>query len=284
MILSQLLRDSERHTFMEQHFSRLPYVEFQGCRDLVTLGTWSAVERIIQQPSVDLIVGRGGDRWEGTLPKCLAEAKAALAAGFTLGIRKAQRHDDRLAELASSFHVDFLAPIDIHIYCTPGGASGFGWHYDAEDVFILQTHGTKEWRLRKNTVNPWPLVETLPSDMRYDREIMPLQRATLAAGDWLYIPPGYWHRTEAGDESISLSIGIQSRTGIDVFDFLRPRLLDSLRWRERLPPAGAASRKSQDELVAAYSARFTELGKDFADLLRRPELVREFLAAVANSG
>src|SRR5947209_3055839 len=135
----------------------------------------------------------------------------------------------------------FLAPIDVHVYCTPAGQPGFGWHYDAEDVFVLQTAGRKEWSLRKNTVNPWPLAEALPADMRHEREIMPVLRCTLAAGDWLYIPAGYWHRTRAGEESVSLSVGVLSASALDVYDFLRRQLLSSLRWRQRLPPAGGAS-------------------------------------------
>jgi hypothetical protein len=55
----------------------------------------------------------------------------------------------------------------IYTVRTPGGAEGFGWHYDVEDVFIVQTLGSKQYRLRKNTVNPWPLVETTPDESDY---------------------------------------------------------------------------------------------------------------------
>src|SRR5262249_27039897 len=149
-----------------------------------------------------------------------------LAEGCTLGIRHAEKHDPGLARLAEGFRRDFASPVDVHLYCTPAGRPGFGWHYDAEDVFLLQTQGTKEWFLRKNTVNPWPLAEPPPADMRYRLELMPLLRVTLAAGDWVYIPCGYWHRTEAGsEESISLSVGVRSPSAVDVYDYLRRQLL-----------------------------------------------------------
>ena len=95
--------------------------------------------------------------------------------------------------VAAAFARDFAAEVNIHMYCTPGDQFGFGWHYDAEEVFIVQTTGRKLYSLRKNTVNPWPIEETLPADMRYEREITPLVRCELAAGDWLYVPSGYWH-------------------------------------------------------------------------------------------
>ena len=161
--------------------------------------------------------------YEGRLPPTPGEARSLLAAGYTLGIRHAQKHDPGLTGLAEDFRKAFAAPVDVHLYCTPAGQPGFGWHYDAEDVFVLQLAGAKEWLLRKNTVNPWPLVETLPADMRHQREIMPVLRCSLRAGDWLYVPGGYWHRTEAADEeSVSLSVGLLPACAIDAFDFRCP--------------------------------------------------------------
>lgn len=91
-----------------------------------------------------------------------------FSSGYTILIRHAERHFGPLAELAGGFSADLLEPVDIHMYCMPASQFGFGWHYDAEDVFVLQTQGEKEYSLRKNTVKPWPLVETLPNDMRFE--------------------------------------------------------------------------------------------------------------------
>jgi ribosomal protein L16 Arg81 hydroxylase len=277
VVLEQLLGSVPLAAFMEGHFLRLPFALAGGCRHLIPTGTWETVERLLVQPGVDLLVGREGRRWGGKLPPTPAEARALLAEGYTLGVRHAERHDPNLAALAEGFRRDFQAPIDIHLYCTPAGCPGIGWHYDAEDVFVLQTQGSKEWELRKNTVNPWPLVETLPADMRYQREVMPLIRCTLAAGDWLYVPAGYWHRTRAGEESVSLSVGVLSAAAMDVYDFLRAHLLTSLKWRQRLPPTGAASTLDPEELLHRYRALFAELGDDLAELLKREEVVRAFL-------
>src|SRR4051812_34420133 len=113
--------------------------------------------------------------------------------------------------------------------------------------------------------------------MRYEREIMPLLRCMLAAGDWLYIPAGYWHRTQAGEESISLSVGVLSAAAVEVYDFLRTYLLSSLKWRQRLPPAGAASPFAAEDLLRRYRDLFAELGDDLANLLTREDVARAFL-------
>src|SRR5437868_4150246 len=173
---------------------------------------------------------------------------------------------------------DFSAPVNIHMYCTPGGQFGFGWHYDAEDVFIIQTSGRKQYSLRKNTVNPWPIEETLPADMRYEREMMPLMRCELAAGDWLYIPSGYWHMAESREMAISLAIGVQPRTAVDVFDLLRPQILDSIFWRQRLPVAGAAAAMGEDEMREQFAAIFQQLGQELLKMLSDPRQAGSFLA------
>ncbi len=278
MALEHLLDAERRAAFLCENYLKLPYAAPGGCKGLAHLGGWDVIEHILTQPDVDALLGREGRRYEGPLPRDAAGLRALLGEGYTLGVRHAERHHAGLAALADGFRRDFLAPINVHLYCTPAGHPGFGWHYDAEEVFILQTQGGKEWWLRKNTVNPWPLVDTLPADMRYEREIMPVLRCNLLAGDWLYIPAGYWHRTQAGEESISLSVGVEAATTLDVYDFLRRELLTSLRWRQRLPVSGHGAVGAPEDVATAYRELFAELGKDVADLLSREQMVRTFLA------
>src|SRR5690606_2622412 len=132
----------------------------------------------------DVLIVRSGERWSEERRPTAGEARSLFAEGYTLLVRHAERHDPALAKLAVEFRDAFHGVIDVHIYATPARQFGFGWHYDAEDVFILQAAGVKEYSLRKNTVNPWPLIETLPRDMRYEREIMPMFKCRLEAGDW----------------------------------------------------------------------------------------------------
>lgn len=276
MILDELLGDVPRSAFLERHFHTLPFASPTGAERLAA--GWPLVESLLGHPGVDFLAARQGEVWAAGVP-APEQARRLLAEGHTLRFRNAQRHDPGLAALADDFRRAFAGAVDIQVFCTPQGHPGFGWHYDAEDVFVLQAHGSKTWWLRKNTVNPWPLVEALPRDMRYEREIMPAMKCELRAGGWLYVPPGYWHRTEAGEESISLSVGILSPTALDAFDFLRPRLLESLRWRQRLPCPGEASAQGDDELLRRYHAVFADLAADLAGLLEKEQTARDFVAA-----
>jgi ribosomal protein L16 Arg81 hydroxylase len=290
--------------FIAEYLHRLPFSLAGSATIACELGTWNAVGKMLGPPEGDVFAVREGRWYEGPPITELSAVRALVDDGHTVFIRHAERHHPGLAELAAAFETAFLGPVNIHVFVTPAGAPGFSWHYDAEDVFIIQTQGAKEYSLRKNTVNPWPLEETLPADMQYDREIMPLMRVQLHAGDLLYIPCGYWHKAVAGDwglgagglrlasrdvrdpdpqppvpsphASISLAIGVMSRSAMDVYDFLRKRLMQSLVWRQRLPLPNSPAR-GRDELEATYQHLFAQLADNLVKTFRDPQLVDDFL-------
>jgi ribosomal protein L16 Arg81 hydroxylase len=274
-------------SFIEQYLHRLPFAMAGSVPSLCELGSWDSVGAMLGPPEGDVFAVREGRWHEGPPPSDLAAVRALGDEGHTVFVRHAERHHAGLAGLATAFERTFRGPVNIHVFVTPAGAPGFSWHYDAEDVFIIQTQGAKEYSLRKNTVNPWPLEETLPPNMQYERELMPLMRVLLRAGDLLYIPCGYWHKAESkcelmGEAAISLAIGVMSRSAIDVYDYLRKRFVHSLVWRQRLPvPHG--DQTSRAAIEAAYRHLFQQLADDFVHTLRDPKLVDELLAWFANS-
>jgi ribosomal protein L16 Arg81 hydroxylase len=280
MDLQALLGDVPVRKFVADYYYRLPYAAPAAVPAARQLADWESLTTILAAELPDVLVCRRNERFGGEVPRSAAAARELVGQGYTLLVRHAERHDPRLAELAANFERDFASTVNVHLYCTPGGEHGFGWHYDAEEVFIVQSSGSKDYALRKNTVNPWPLIETLPADMQYEREIMPLWRCRLAAGQWLYIPSGYWHQAAVpplGEPAISLAIGVEPRAAIEVLDWLRPRLLESLQWRERLPVSGAAAALSTEELRAECRRRLDALAADLARRFSDPRLVDAFL-------
>jgi ribosomal protein L16 Arg81 hydroxylase len=304
MQIQSLFGDVPLATFIAQHLHRLPFAIAASAKSVCELGTWESFGLMLGPPEGDVFGVRQGEWYNGPALTGLTAVRALVDEGYTVFMRHAERHHPKLAELAAAFEATFLGPVNIHVFVTPAKAPGFSWHYDAEDVFIIQTQGAKEYSLRKNTVNPWPLEETLPADMQYERELMPLMRVLLRAGDLLYIPCGYWHKAEARDlgpgagvsgctspeplvpspheAAISLAIGVMSRSAMDVYDYLRKRLLHSLVWRQRLPVPDAAQ-TSREEIQAAYRHLFQQLADDFGNTLRDPKLADEFLSWFTNS-
>jgi hypothetical protein len=134
--------------------------------------------------------------------------------------------------------------------------------------------------------------------MRYDRELMPLVRVLLAAGDLLYIPCGWWHKAEARgntpspfplpkgagsrEAAISLAVGVMSRSAMEAYDFLRRRLVESLAWRQRLPLVNGSA-ASNAELETTYRHLFAQLAADLARTMADPKL-KDFLAHLSKTG
>lgn len=278
MNLQSLLGKTPLPQFVAEYYYRLPYSSAGSASPFCELGSWDTLTAILAQDKADVFVCRRNEQYCGQPPRSTEEAQRLTDTGYTLLIKHAERHNERLAEVAAAFAADLGATVNIHMYCTPGDQFGFGWHYDAEEVFIVQTTGRKEYSLRKNTVNPWPLEESLPADMRYEREIMPLIRCELTAGDWLYIPSGYWHMGHSREAAISLAIGVMPHTAVEIFDALRPRIIDSLLWRQRLPVTSQASPLTDEQLRGEYRQLFEQLGQDLLKQFSNPRFIEEWLA------
>lgn len=265
MPLAQLFEGPHGQRFFADYWLRLPIAVAGAARFAMPLGDRQAMRRLVERaPGEVLLAHRGGFRQAP--PRGWSDVEQALADGCTAVLRHAERHDPALGALAAEFEERFAARIDIQAFATPGGAPGFGWHYDAEDVFILQTAGEKEYWLRKNTVHPWPTLDTMPQNLGYESELSPLSRCVLSAGDWLYVPHGYWHRTEARTDSCSLAIGVMSPTALDLLDFLRGELPSALPWRQRLA--------EDDTEAISYACRM--LADDLQRRLADAKLVARF--------
>jgi 50S ribosomal protein L16 3-hydroxylase len=225
--------------FFREFYLHKPHSVAQGAARVVSLLSWDIFSRVLSQcEASDLLAVRDGCLWRGLDPRTDVEAMDLFKAGYSLVARHAERHDAGLAKLASDFTADFDAPAAIQLYATPQQHTSFGWHYDAEEVFIVQTLGTKRYLLRENTVRPCPLLDAIPADMAFEKETSPVMRCDLASGDWLYVPSGFWHVARAEEDSLSISIGVAAPTAMDLFDELRKHFAESALWRKRLSPTG----------------------------------------------
>jgi 50S ribosomal protein L16 3-hydroxylase len=97
---------------------------------------------MLSQADLDLMIVREGARREDSPPSDMIALAELVSDGWTTLVRHSERHDARIEELAQAFKSVFQSPVDVHLYVTPPGRFGFSWHYDAEDVFILQTAGS----------------------------------------------------------------------------------------------------------------------------------------------
>jgi 50S ribosomal protein L16 3-hydroxylase len=88
-------------------------------------------------------------------------------------------------------------------YATDGG--GVGPHYDSYDVFLLQVHGQRRWRIGR--LKDDTLVPGMP--LKILQNFACEQEWVLEPGDMLYLPPRWAHDGIAQGECMTCSVGFR---------------------------------------------------------------------------
>ena len=167
-ILQELLEPIPVHEFLHRAFTRAPVAMPDRARRYTQDFTEADIAAMVETGRSVLRIVRQGRLVHDQARLSWTEAQAYYRGGHTLLVRYAERSSAKcqaLAEPSRSFH----APVDIQVYVTPDQQQAFGWHYDLEEVFIIQVQGCKEYTLRQNTVNP-SVWDTMPADLGYERE------------------------------------------------------------------------------------------------------------------
>jgi hypothetical protein len=171
--------------------------------------SWDTVVRLFQDsPPPTFLSVRGTRLVDVPAPASIAQLAALMRDGVAFVIRRTERHDAGLYEIATSFARDLPGEVHIQLFVTPAGSHSFGWHYDFEDVFIAQLEGAKQFYFRQNTVDPDTPRDTTPDFAALRRETSSLAAARLVPGDWIYLPSRWWHVARSIDDCISLSVGV----------------------------------------------------------------------------
>lgn len=119
--------------------------------------------------------------------------------GLTVQFYQPQRFSDPLWYLQSAFERVFGCLAGASAYLTPANNQGLAPHYDHVCVFVLQTEGSKTWRLYQPS-DEIALAEEHSPDLARDQLGQP-QQVVLQPGDVLYMPRGTVHEAVAGTTS-----------------------------------------------------------------------------------
>jgi len=208
-MLPEWLRPMPVETFLQVYLQKQPLARpgaAAGAVPLFTQGHFDAV--LASKAPLDLLTVREGRLVEAPAPGNENDVRRLLEKGVSVVVRGSERNDPGIADLARGFAEVLPGEVHVQLYATPAGTHSYGWHYDFEDVFIVQTAGIKDYYFRDNTVaRATVLGETL--DFGAVRaETTPLYSARLLPGDWLYLPARWWHFVTCAETSLSISVGV----------------------------------------------------------------------------
>ena len=233
----QLLGGLTPKTFMQRHWQKKPLVIRQAIpgfqppldrADLVDLAAQEEVQsRLVIQANPDAKQYwrfRHGPFTRRALPPFKQP-------GWTLLVQGVDLLDERAHALMNQFRFVPDARLDdlMVSYATDGG--GVGPHFDSYDVFLLQAHGQRRWRIGRQ--KDLSLQPGMPLKILANFE--PEMEFVLDAGDMLYLPPRYAHDGIAVGECMTYSVGFRSPSRGELAGELLQRLAE-----DAMDEAGAA--------------------------------------------
>ncbi|MEG0938171.1 MAG: cupin domain-containing protein [Comamonas sp.] len=195
--------------FMRKHWHKKPLLVRQAipgfkapiprARLLAMAGEEGVESRLIQQLD--------GDNWKLSHgPLSRRSLPALTKPGWSVLVQGVDMHDDKAHELLQQFRFVPEARLDDLMISFATDKGGVGPHFDSYDVFLLQAHGKRRWRIGRQ--KDLSLQEDKPLKILANFE--PEEEFVLEPGDMLYLPPKWAHDGVAEGECMTYSIGFRS--------------------------------------------------------------------------
>ena len=221
-----------------------------------------------------------------------SQARALYESGMTICAPRVNAVHSQIGAHARAIKraLSLPGPTWANCYLSPAG-KGFGLHFDDRAAFVLQIEGRKRWYYsvapamiapaqnvvaymidQVRSAHPWVQLE-LPDESKFQPQL-------LSPGDIFYMPAGTWHRAEAGEHSLALTIGCPSLSFADLlFALMQRQLVGDTDWRRRLPPLADA--RDDRQVRQIFSERMAQL-KSWVASLDGDALVSEWKKSVTD--
>ncbi len=193
--------------FMKRHWQKKPLLIRQAIPQMKPLIARTALLEMVESEEVESrhIVRQGGQWTLKKGPMARKSLPTFKTPDWTVLIQGVDLHNEDVHALLQQFRFVPDARLDdlMISYATDGG--GVGPHFDSYDVFLLQAHGQRKWRIgRQKKIE---LQEDVP--LKILKEFTPEAEFVLNPGDMLYLPPGYAHDGIAVGECMTYSVGFR---------------------------------------------------------------------------
>jgi 50S ribosomal protein L16 3-hydroxylase len=240
--------------FLRDYWHKKPLLIRQAIPQMQAILSRDALVALAARDDVESrLVSYFDQRWQmqsGPLKKRPAFTKKA----WTLLVQGVNLHEDAADALLRQFRFLPDARLDdlMISYATEGG--GVGPHFDSYDVFLLQAHGQRRWRIGEQT--DLSIVENVP--LKILRDFQPEQEFILEPGDMLYLPPHYAHDGVALGECMTYSIGFRAPSYQELGEAFLQFMGDSIDLPGRYADADLTATAHPAEISKAMLAKVAE--------------------------
>lgn len=182
-----------------------------------------------------------------------AKLERLMSHGASVIVAELNPHVPALETLCAAIRERTAETIVAGAIATTGDGGALRYHYDEDDLFIVQLEGSKRWRIYGPPVaypvagmaaNPAPTSEPVFDDV-------------LKPGDTLFLPAGYWHQcSNERDLSLHLGIFFKPITTYNAVKSLLPELIEEETFR--LPLSRSESAADRTALEAEIRSRLID--------------------------
>ncbi len=216
--------------FMRRHWQKKPLLVRQalvfGKPPVPPIARKELFELAARDEVQSRLIVQTGNAWamtQGPFAKKTKKNLPSLATpNWTLLVQGVDLHHAAAHALLQNFRFVPDARLDdlMVSFATDGG--GVGPHFDSYDVFLLQVHGQRRWRISRQ--KDLSLQADVPLKILSNFE--PEEEFLLEPGDMLYLPPRYAHEGVAVGECMTYSIGFRAPARGELARELLLRLAD----------------------------------------------------------
>ncbi|MFJ2991904.1 JmjC domain-containing protein [Pandoraea sp. NPDC087047] len=203
-----LLGGLDPDAFMKRYWHKRPLLIRQAIPGFTAPLSRDALFALAAQDDVESrLISHARKRWQLDHGPFEADDLPPLTRKqWTLLVQGVNLHAPAIDALMQQFRFIPDARLDdvMISYATDGG--GVGPHLDSYDVFLLQAHGKRRWRIGPQRDTTW--LEDVP--LRILKHFEAEEEWVLEPGDMLYLPPGYAHDGVAEGECMTYSIGFRA--------------------------------------------------------------------------
>lgn len=193
--------------FMRRHWQKKPLLVRQALPGVVPPLARAPLFELAASDDVESrLVSQFEGRWRVKHGPFARRALPPVSrARWTLLVQGLDLHVPAAHALLSRFRFIPDARLDDLMVSWASDGGGVGPHLDSYDVFLIQVHGRRRWRIGR--VPDPALVDGLP--LKILRDFRPEAEWVLEPGDMLYLPPRWGHDGIAEGECMTASVGFR---------------------------------------------------------------------------